>query len=553
MSNLIKKLLLDDTGIFSALNSDHYHVPTGQAMWRHGAHNYRVTSNVVLRGSPRKDGPTFIGGISEFAEALTEFRFDAEFVDFMGSQLTPTGQRVFDPEYLKGLQGLPFDVRFFSMLDGDVAFPNGPIGRFQDADPIHVKWLDTALCGLARLGSMLLTKAARMTYACGEGVKTPFGDKVVWIDNAMRRPADVLGLLTAKYTRMGGAGGSSNMRAAHDVHFDSKGTMDHFYVMTMMALWFKQHPDADPRDPNAIHEAQRFAFRAFIQEFPGGGIILIDTIDVDFGLEDAMIVFKELNVRQYGVRVDSGAKLGTLTMHVRDVLDANGFQGIYIALSGGMTARKVLNLRRQGVNFQSVGVGEYFQFNNEVLGNQAEPKVNVEMVAKVATFGDADGEPSLILSKLSELTEKSSRGGVLDRVRLLKQEGDKMVFDGDIEVDLLRGDPGMTSLTKGIASLDVDTIGQRERVRHFAAGTPCVRPIREISRGAELIIDRNELSSMAAGEARFWNAYNSIPSGAKELTRDEDTPGYAAGVEYNHFESFQRMVRFNTSVARRDS
>ena len=182
--DLIKKMFLDENGIFSASNSDLYHVSTGQALMDMVDHTN--TGNMYLRGGMTSPY-TVMAGAQFILPALADFRFDREFIQWAKSLKRPDGKAKYDPDYLDALNGLPFNCQVDMMPDGTITFP-GPIGRVT-GDPVQAKWVDTIISDFLRRCSSVATKAARLTWAVD--------GKVILADNSMRRSNDTGGFMTA--------------------------------------------------------------------------------------------------------------------------------------------------------------------------------------------------------------------------------------------------------------------------------------------------------------------------------------------------------------------
>jgi hypothetical protein len=307
-----------------------------------------------------------------------------------------------------------------------------------------------------------------------------------------------------------------------------------------MAEYFAMNPHADANDVGEQRAAQRHAFRCFLQEFPEYGILLIDTVSLEFGLEDAIIVLKEFNPQHYGLRIDSG-DLGTGTIWCRQQLQEAGLSHITIALSGGLRAANLYSLVQQGVPFNSAGIGEYFQFGGE---RQRRPEdlyeapVNAEIVTKAGHAQAPDGQ-GFILAKMSETLGKTSHSGVLDRWRLLDAGGQLLA---DVEVDLLKTGEAVDTLPTDLTSLRLDTF----KPKTFKARTHLVRPIVPLLRGPELI-NPDQLTDKASHQ-RFVDASNHLPDNFKRV--DGSHTGCPVGIERLHYLKCDAMRTGQQVVAR---
>jgi len=130
---------------------------------------------------------------------------------------------------------------------------------------------------------------------------------------------------------------TSNVEAARRFGLVAAGTMAHSYI------------EAFPTEIDA--------FRAFAQDFPGRSTFLVDTYDTIRGVQRAVSVIKELDLRgQIGIRLDSG-DLGELAARSRRLLDRSGLPHVRILASGGLDELQIDDLVRGGAPIDAFGVG----------------------------------------------------------------------------------------------------------------------------------------------------------------------------------------------------
>lgn len=529
MTHPVTRLLMEEGGYFSAANTDAYHLATGQALW--DMEDWSNTGNMVLRGG-KTSTCTVIAGLRHIIPALADFRFDSEFIEWAEGQTRPDGQRLYNPAYLRGLRGMPFACEVSMMPDGSIAFP-GPIGRIT-GDPIQAKWIDTILSDFLRRGSSIATKAARLRWVCGL-------HDIRLAENAFRRSNDTGGLLTAEIPLMFGLNSTSHMRAAMVNNLPAGGTMDHWYVMAKMAEYFHLHPQPGVDEATQQRRAQQHAFRCFMKEFPEYGILLLDTVTLDIGLEDAIIVLKEFGPRHYGVRIDSG-DLAAGAKWCKQRLEAEGLGHVTIALSGGLRAINLYSLLQHDAPFNSAGIGEYFQYGGERQrrpDDLYEAPVNVEIVTK-AGYAQAPDGLGFVLAKLSDTVGKASHAGILDRCRLIGEDG---VLLGDVEVNLLRmGSERGDRLAADLVSLRLDTL----KPKTFPAGTRVEWPIVPLLRGPEMV--NPEALSFEASRERFLRESERLPAPYKRV--DGSHSACPVGVELDHHVRCYQMSVGQMAVAR---
>ncbi|MEC9290837.1 MAG: hypothetical protein VX730_00375 [Pseudomonadota bacterium] len=529
--DLIKNMLIGEDGHMSAANSDLYHVTTGQSLM--SMRDYVNTGNMYLRGGMTTPY-TIMAGARWILPALSEFRFDREFIDWAKSLNRPDGKPKYDPDYLDTLAGMPFNCQVDMMPDGTVTFP-GPIGRVT-GDPVQAKWVDTIISDFLRRCSSVATKAARLTWAVD--------GKVILADNSMRRSNDTGGFMTADIAYMCGMLGTSNMNAAMRGGYTAVGTMDHWFVKTKMAEYFILNPQANPEDPRQNSMAQQHAFRKFMKEHPDYGALLIDTISVEQGLLDAIVVLKEFNPTNYQLRIDSGdlarGAIWCMKQLQKAGINTDTTTAVTISLSGGLRAVNLASMvRDHSVPFTTAGIGGYFQFGGELGGDMQETKVNTTIVTKSGYLKAPNGA-ELRQVKLSENPAKASLPGILDRVRLYREDGKILA---DVAVDMTRGNYVENGVLKD------DLFSQRldsERGKLFEAGIQASQPIQRMLNGPEIVDE--SLFDLSACRARFEEEFAKLPESYKPVNGSHTSS--PVGIEREMFLEWKKMITGNQIVSR---
>lgn len=111
-------------------------------------------------------------------------------------------------------------------------------------------------------------------------------------------------------------------------------------------------------------------------------IILVDTFMDE--AEESLRVARELKERLAGVRLDTPSELGGVTpelvANVRRKLDGEGFNHVKIAVSGGMTPERIIELKKSGADF--FGVGSYISSAKPIEMTMDIKEVNGKPIAK---------------------------------------------------------------------------------------------------------------------------------------------------------------------------
>ena len=134
----------------------------------------------------------------------------------------------------------------------------------------------------------------------------------------------------ARASYIGGASSTSNVLAGKIYGIPVFGTHAHSWVM------------AFPKEIDA--------FRAFAKSFPKNCVLLLDTYDVVQGIENAIVVAKEMEAageRLAAVRIDSG-DLAKLSKMARARFDEEGLDYVKISASNDLDEYTIQSLFAQG-------------------------------------------------------------------------------------------------------------------------------------------------------------------------------------------------------------
>ena len=103
-------------------------------------------------------------------------------------------------------------------------------------------------------------------------------------------------------------------------------------------------------------EREDDAFRAFMEDFPGKAVMLVDTYDTVEGVRRAIAASRASRVPLAGVRLDSG-DLMDLSRSARALLDEAGMPDARIVASGDLEERRIAELTTGGAPIDLFGVG----------------------------------------------------------------------------------------------------------------------------------------------------------------------------------------------------
>ena len=238
----------------------------------------------------------------------------------------------FGPGFLEYLARFRFSGDIDAMPEGTIVFAGEPLLRVT-APRVEAQLLETLLLNQINFQTMVATKAARIALAAGEG--TPAGERLVDFSPRRDHGTDAA-MKAARAAAIAGASGTSNLAAAMRYGLAPVGTMAHSYVMSF--------------------ESEEEAFRAFMEDFPGNAVMLVDTYDTVEGVRRAIAAARSTGVALAGVRLDSGDLLD-LSKKTRALLDEADMTQARIVASGDLEEHQIARLGAAGAPIDSFGVG----------------------------------------------------------------------------------------------------------------------------------------------------------------------------------------------------
>ena len=374
--------------------------------------NETVIFDVFFRENPVKNGYSIMAGLEQVIEYIKNLNFSYEDVDYLRNL------GIFSEDFLHYLSGFHFSGNIYAIPEGSVIFPKEPIIKVI-APIMEAQLVETAILNIVNHQCLIATKAARVVYAAqGDGVME-FGLR--------RAQGPDAGLYGARAAMIGGCVGTSNVLAGKMFDVPVMGTHAHSWIMSF--------PD------------EYTAFKAYADLYPNACTLLVDTYDtLKSGVPNAIRVFREMRdagikPKSYGIRLDSG-DLAYLSKKARRMLDDAGFTDAVIAASNDLDEMLIHDLKIQGAQIRSWGVG-----TNLITSKDCPSFGGVYKLAAI----EKDGEfiPKI---KISENVEKITNPGNKTIFRVYDKESGKLKADlicfadetYDTSEELLLFDPNAT-------------------------------------------------------------------------------------------------------------
>jgi nicotinate phosphoribosyltransferase len=184
--------------------------------------------------------------------------------------------------------------------------------------------METYLLATLSYETMIASKAGRLvTAAQGRSV----------VDFSARRAhGGGASLLAARAAVIGGCSGTSNVLAGERFGLMTYGTQAHSWIMA--------------------HEDESEAFAHFLDTYPKGAVLLVDTYDVHKAVKKIVA----LGRKPAGIRLDSGDLVKESRWTQRE-LDRAGWKDVQIFASGDLDEYKIAELLGDGAAIDAFGVG----------------------------------------------------------------------------------------------------------------------------------------------------------------------------------------------------
>ncbi len=378
------------------LLTDLYQLTMAQGYWESGKQDEQACFHMYFRDNPFNGGFSVACGMAQLAEMVESFRFKDEDCSYLAGLQAPQGGDLFSRDFLEWLRAFRLSADVDAVHEGTVVFPNEPLVRV--TGPImECQLLETALLNCINFQTLIATKAARVCLAA----ETPVAEF------GLRRAQGFAGgTWASRAAVVGGCSSTSNVLAGQLFGVPVSGTHAHSWVMAF--------------------DDELEAFRAYARIFPNNCILLIDTYDVNKGLENAITVgleMKERGQKLLGVRVDSG-DLAWIAKMVRARLDEAGLTDCGIVLSNDLDEYTIQSIKDQGAQVMSWGVGTKLAtaYDQPALGG-------IYKLSATRAAGETAWRDRI---KITEQTSKLTFPGVLGIRRYYHEDGriaGDMVYD----------------------------------------------------------------------------------------------------------------------------
>lgn len=326
----------------TALLTDRYELTMLDAAIGSGTWDRECVFEVFARRLPEGRRYGVVAGTGRLLDLLEDFRFgDAELAWLRDND-------VVGPAALDWLADYRFRGNITGYREGETYFPGSPMlivdGTFAEA-----VILETLTLSVLNYDCAVASAASRMVNAAEGRPLAEMGS---------RRTGEHSAVAAARAAFIAGFGATSNLEAGRRWGIPTMGTAAHSFTL--------------------LHDSEEEAFAAQVDALGSGTTLLVDTYDIEQGVELAV---KVAGPKLGAVRIDSG-DLAAQIAAVRAQLDALGAKNTRITVTNDLDEFMIASLRAAPVD--SYGVG------TSVVTGSGHPAAG--LVYKLVAHRDGDGE-----------------------------------------------------------------------------------------------------------------------------------------------------------------
>lgn len=327
------------------MRTDRYELAMLAAAHRDGLADRGAVFELFTRRLPVGRRFGILAGLGRFLEVLPEVRFDADDLAWLAGEAN-VGSAV-----VEACVAWRFGGHIEALPEGTPYQANEPLLRVRGtfADGVI---LETLLLSFLNADSAIAAAAARVRIAAGptRGLAELGG----------RRVDPDVAVAAARATFIAGFDATSNLAAGQRFAIPTIGTMAHAWVLA--------------------HRTEREAFESWVATHGAASTFLIDTYDIEAGIDAAIDACRQVGAAPGGIRIDSG-DLGAEALAARAQLDRAGCAATKIVVSGDLDDLAIVRLHAALIDTYGVGT--------QVVCGGGAPTCS--MVYKLVAVEDPDG------------------------------------------------------------------------------------------------------------------------------------------------------------------
>ncbi|MEJ3405026.1 nicotinate phosphoribosyltransferase [Rathayibacter sp. YIM 133350] len=365
----------------TAFLTDRYELTMLDAALRSGTAHRESMFEAFARRLPTGRRYGVVAGTGRLLEMIEQFRFGDAELEWLRAANVVSGPT------LDWLANYRFSGTIWGYREGEAYFPGSPL-LIINASFAEGVILETLILSVLNYDSSVASAAARM-------VSVALGRPIA--EMGSRRTSERAAIAAARAAYIAGFTATSNLEAGRTWGIPTMGTAAHAFTL--------------------LHDSEEAAFRAQVAAFGPGTTLLVDTYDIEKGVEMAVRV---AGPQLGAVRIDSG-DLPSIAGVVREQLDRLGAVNTRITVTSDLDEYAIGSL--SGSPVDSFGVG------TSVVTGSGSPAAG--MVYKLVARRDDAGE---WVSVAKSSLDKASVGGRKTAVRRIdstRTAREEVIYLGD--------------------------------------------------------------------------------------------------------------------------
>ncbi|CAB4625220.1 unannotated protein [freshwater metagenome] len=342
----------------SALLTDRYELTMLRAAIQSGKANRKGVFEVFSRNLTRGRRYGVFAGTGRLLELIQQFRFSNDEISWL------LQEDIVDQKTADWLSSYKFTGDVYGYAEGELYFPYSPV-LIVESTFAEAVILETLILSVLNYDSAVASAASRMVTAAGSRSVSEMGS---------RRTGESSAVAAARAAYIAGFSATSNLEAGRSFGIPTMGTASHAFTL--------------------LHDTEQEAFRAQLDAFGEDTTFLVDTYNIEAGIQNAIAV---AGTNLAGVRIDSG-DLPTEVAKARKLLDKLGATRTKITVTNDLDEFAIASLAAAPVDAYGVGTS--------VVTGSGVPAAG--FVYKMVAYENESGE-WLAVSKQS--AKKTNLGG----------------------------------------------------------------------------------------------------------------------------------------------
>jgi len=293
------------------------HLTMAYGYWKAGNADQEAIFKLTIKSNPLPYNYVITCGLEELINEIKNFKFDIAYLSDLIDLKNDNNNPFFNSQFINYLQQLKFTGDIDAVPEGMLVFAAEPILLIK-APLIQCLLLETIISNILNFNALVATKVSHLLLATNR--KVMFNDKQdietqiranIYIDESSLNNS----VRSSRSAYIGGCKATSNTFATRLLNIPLKSAMSHNWVKSF--------------------SSEFEAFKFFADTMQNQTILGLNTYNIQYGLQNAIMIGTELRRRRYDLfAVQLNFNNIKLTKKVRKILDKEGFKNTKIFVNG---------------------------------------------------------------------------------------------------------------------------------------------------------------------------------------------------------------------------